>query len=153
MTTPLIMLGLLMVPFGALYLLSRVTDRPLDRMQAAAISLGIVFVFTGIGHFIRTEPMSEMLPAWVPHQTVIIYATGFLEFALAGALFTSKFRLRAAWACIAVLILFFPANIYAAINHTGMGGHTWGPVYLLIRGPLQLILISWAYFLIIRPAR
>ena len=31
----------------------------------------------------------------------------------------------------AVLVLFFPANIYAAINHIPMGGHAWGPVYRL----------------------
>jgi len=34
----------------------------------------------------------------------------------------------------------------------GMGGHLWGPVYLLIRVPLQLLLIGWSYwFAVSRP--
>jgi hypothetical protein len=32
-------------------------------------------------------------------------------------------------------------GVYAAANSLGMGGHQWGPIYLLIRAPLQLLLI------------
>ena len=46
--------------------------------------------------------------------------------------------------------MFFPANIYAAFNSIGLGGHQWGPIYLLIRAPLQIILIAWAYFLCVK---
>ena len=53
---------------------------------------------------------------------------------------------------IAVLVGFFPANIYAALNQTGMGGHLWGPVYLLIRGPLQALLIWWTWYYAVRSA-
>jgi uncharacterized membrane protein len=49
-----------------------------------------------------------------------------------------------------VLILFFPANIYAAINHIPLGGHAWGPAYLLIRAPLQAIILFWVYWFTIR---
>lgn len=41
-------------------------------------------------------------------------------------------------------------NIYAAVNHVPMGDHAWGPVYLLIRVPLQLILIFWTYWFTIK---
>jgi len=51
---------------------------------------------------------------------------------------------------VSVLVLFFPANIYAAINHIPMGGHARGPVYLLIRAPLQVIILSWVYWFTIR---
>jgi uncharacterized membrane protein len=78
------------------------------------------------------------------YRVALIYLTGVLEFALAALLLLPRFRRAAAWACIVVLILFFPANIYAALERVGMGGHLWGPVYLLIRAPLQLILIGWA---------
>ena len=53
-------------------------------------------------------------------------------------------------AATAVLVLFFPANIYSAINHIPMGGHEWGPVYLLIRAPLQVIIVLWVYWFTIR---
>ena len=49
-----------------------------------------------------------------------------------------------------VLMLFFPANIYAAIQHVPMGGHAWGPVYLLVRAPLQAAILLWVYRFTIR---
>jgi uncharacterized membrane protein len=49
-----------------------------------------------------------------------------------------------------VLVLFFPANVYAALNHVPMGGHAWGPVYLLLRAPLQVIILLWVYWFTIR---
>lgn len=61
-----------------------------------------------------------------------------------------RYQFIAAKLAIVIFVIFFPANIYAALNSTGLGGHQWGPVYLIIRGPLQLILIAWAYFLCIK---
>jgi len=34
-----------------------------------------------------------------------------------------------------------------------MGGHNLGPMYLLVRVPLQLILIGWAYWFAVRSGR
>lgn len=48
------------------------------------------------------------------------------------------------------VVVFFPANIYAAINHIPMGGHAWGPVYLLIRAPLQVVILLWIYWFTIK---
>jgi hypothetical protein len=31
-----------------------------------------------------------------------------------------------------------------------MGGHTWGPVYLLIRAPLQALLVAWTWWFAVR---
>jgi hypothetical protein len=31
-----------------------------------------------------------------------------------------------------------------------MGGHEWGPVYLLIRAPLQAIILAWIYWFTIK---
>ena len=53
----------------------------------------------------------------------------------------------------AVLVLFFPANIYAAMNHIPVGGHAWGPVYLTVRAPLQIAILAWVYWFAIRRPR
>lgn len=45
---------------------------------------------------------------------------------------------------------FLPFNINSALIHVSMGGHTWGPVYLWFRVPLQLALMSWTYRFAIR---
>lgn len=150
MTTPIIMLVLMVTPYLIARMLSAVTQRHHDVRSAAAIGLGILFVFTGVGHFIQTESMAQMLPAWVPERTLLVYLTGGLEFAIAAGFLVPKSRRITGWVAATVLVLFFPANIYAAINHVPMGGHAWGPAYLLVRAPLQLIILFWVYFFTIR---
>jgi uncharacterized membrane protein len=100
-----------------------------------------------MGHFVKTEGMVEMLPPWVPFRLALVYLTGLIELFIGIALFIPRYQPLAAKLAIVVLVIFFPANIYAALNGIGLGGHQWGAVYLLIRGPLQVMLIAWAYFL------
>ena len=119
---------------------------------AGAIGLALLFLFTGSGHFLQTEPMAEMLPPWIPARVALVYATGVLEFALAIGFLIPETRRSAGWMAAAVLVLFFPANIYAAMNHIPMGGHAWGPVYLLVRAPLQLAILAWVYWFALRSA-
>jgi uncharacterized membrane protein len=139
MTTPLIMLVLMVAPF--LVYRSR---------AAGAAGLGLLFFFTGSGHFLQTEVMALMLPPWVPAPVALVYLTGVLEFALAIGFIIPETRRSAGWMAAAVLVLFFPANIYAAMNHVPMGGHAWGPVYLLVRAPLQLAILLWVYWFTLR---
>jgi uncharacterized membrane protein len=150
MTTPLIMLVLMLAPYLVFRLLSMAMHRDFDARRAASIGLTLLFIFTGVGHFIETGPMSQMLPPWVPARVLIIYLTGLLEFGIAIGFLFDKYRQYTGWAAAAVLVLFFPGNIYAAINHIPMGGHEWGPVYLLIRAPLQAIIVFWVYWFTIR---
>lgn len=118
---------------------------------AGAFGLGILFIFTGVGHFIQTGPMAQMLPDFVPARVALVYLTGLLEFAIAAGFFLPKTRRLAGWAAAAVLVLFFPANIYAAFAHVPMGGHAWGPAYLLIRAPLQAAIVLWVWWFTLRP--
>lgn len=69
---------------------------------------------------------------------------------IATGCFVPKFRRLAGQSAALVLILFFPANIYAAYNHVPMGGHAWGLGYLLIRTPLQLAILAWTFWFVIR---
>jgi uncharacterized membrane protein len=150
MTTPIVMLVLMLAPYVLIRLLSVATQRDFDLRQAASVGLTLLFLFTGAGHFIETGPMSQMLPPWIPARVPLIYLTGILEFAIATGFLFGKFRYITGWVAIAVLILFFPGNIYAAINHVPMGGHAWGPVYLIIRAPLQAVIVFWVYWFTIR---
>jgi uncharacterized membrane protein len=144
------MLVLMMAPYLVVRVLSAVMHRDFDARGAAAIGLGVLFIFTGVGHFIQTEPMAQMLPRWVPEQVLLVYLTGVLEFAIAIGLLVPKTRRFTGWVAAVVLVLFFPVNIYAAINYIPMGGHAWGPVYLLVRAPLQAIILFWVYWFIIK---
>lgn len=154
MTTPLLMLALMVAP----YLIARVrpsaSGRPRDTRGAAAIGLALLFAFTASGHFVQTDTMAQMLPPWVPARVALVYLTGVLEIALALGFLVPAYRRRTGWVAAAVLIAFFPANVYAAMHLVPMGGHAWGPVYLWIRAPLQLAILAWVYWFTIRqPAR
>ncbi|MGH8067363.1 MAG: DoxX family protein [Candidatus Entotheonellia bacterium] len=147
----LIILCILILPYLILTAVDRLGRG--SRLQPGLrgrISLALVFLFTGLGHFIQPEAMAQMLPPWVPVRVAIIYSTGVLELAAAvGLLVPGLWRLTGV--CLIVfLILALPANVYAAINHVEMGGHGIGPAYLLVRVPLQLILIGWTYWFAVR---
>ncbi|MDK2596233.1 hypothetical protein [Pseudoalteromonas obscura] len=153
MVTPIIILLLLIGPLAISYLFSKTQKQPLNIRKFACWGLGLAYLFFFIGHFVKAQGMVEMLPPWVPFRLTLIYLTGVLELAIGIALFIPKLQRFAARLAVIVFVVFFPANIYAAVNGVGLGGHQWGPIYLLIRGPLQVILISWAYFLCIKPAQ
>ena len=150
MMTPIVMVVLMVAPYLVVRVLSAVTRRDLDVRRAAAIGLGILFIFTGIGHFIQTEPMAQMLPYWVSERVLLVCLAGFLEFAIAIGFLVPKYRRITGLIAAVMLVLFFPVNIYAAIEHVPIGGHAWGPIYLIIRAPLQLFILLWVYWFTIR---
>jgi uncharacterized membrane protein len=151
--TPILMLALMTGPWAVAGLVALARGRPFDGSGPAAIGLGLLFVFTGLGHFVETEAMAQMLPPWVPLRTLGVHATGFLEFAIAVGFFAPRWRRGTGWAAAVLLVAFFPLNVYAALQRVPLGGHAWGPSYLLIRAPLQLAILGWVlWFTIRRPA-
>jgi uncharacterized membrane protein len=86
----------------------------------------------------------------VPKPVLIVHLSGIFEFALAAGFLIHRTRRITGWIAMTALVLFFPMNIYGALNHIPHGGHTWGPLYLLVQGPLQLIIITWIYWFAIR---
>lgn len=140
MATPLIMLSLLVGP----YLLGRVTGRrSADGLGRAGLAL--VFLFTGIGHFLAPEQLALMLPEWAPQRMALVYASGVMEIAVGIAAILPQTRVLAGWLIIAMMVFFVPVNIYAAAVRAPVGGHAWGPAYLLIRIPLQALIAWWSY--------
>jgi len=146
-----IILALLLVPYGLLKLGEHYVTRGWPgRNLRGRISLALVFLFTGVGHFIKTEPMAEMLPVWVPARITLVYVTGVYELAAAVGLLVPRLRRLTGISLILFLIAAFPANVYSAVERTGLGGHDMGPAYLWVRLPLQLLLIAWTYTFAVR---
>jgi len=143
MITPIIILLLLTAPYGIIRLLKK--DKYAIK-KARIFGITLVFIYTGIGHFVKTDAMVTMIPEFFPQPVAIVYLTGVIEIVLAVLVLLTRFQRLVGWIFIAMLVSFLPVNVYAAINHISMGGHAWGPVYLLIRIPLQLILMIWIYF-------
>ena len=127
MTTPIVMLALLIGPCLAPLAISTVTHRPFDGGCVVAVGPALMFIFMGVGQFIQTEPMARMLPPWVPARTAVIYLTGILGFVMAAGFFIPKSRRLTSPVAAAVLIVFFPGNVYAAMQHIPMGATPGDP--------------------------
>ncbi len=147
----LFLLLLLVGPYFVLAFLSRWF--PALKLSAgfrARVGLTLFFLFTALGHFIRTDQMAQMLPPSVPYRVELIHLTGIFE--ILGALGVWILRLRKIVGVLLIIMLIgiLPSNIYAALARVEFGGHGNGPAYLLIRVPFQLLVIWWTYLSTLR---
>jgi uncharacterized membrane protein len=110
------------------------------------VGLSLFFIFTSIGHFVRTEGMATMLPPFVPYRVELIYLTGVLELLGAIGVWIPRLTRLTGFLLILMLAGLLPVNVYSAINRVDFGGHGAGPAYLLARVPFQLFVIWWTYF-------
>lgn len=107
------------------------------------IIFGVFMVAAGANHFIKPEFYLKMMPPFIPAPELMVQLSGVAEILLGFGLFFERWRRLAAWGSIALLIAVFPANIYM-YTHSELFPDV-PPAALLIRLPLQLVLIGWAY--------
>lgn len=151
MATLLIMLALLVAPALVNELAARLAGKCLcDCRTAGCIGIALVFCFTATGHFVLTKPMAEMLPEQVPWRVPLIYVTGVLEFVAAFMVLVPRWRRGVGILLIVALICFLPVNVYAVLNGVGLGKQEWGLAYLLVRVPVQFVLIGWVWWFAVR---
>lgn len=105
--------------------------------------LGILLVFGGIAHFTKTEFYLKAMPSYLPFHEFIVYASGILEIILGLLLVISRTSRKAAIGIVLLLIAVFPANIHMYFNYNDFP--EMSETTLLVRLPIQLILIYWAY--------
>jgi uncharacterized membrane protein len=109
---------------------------------ALRIALAAMFVFTAVSHFHpRTRPgLILMVPPSLPAPTLLVTATGVLEFIGAIGLLVPQALAAAAYGLIALLAAMLPANVHAARAGLMVAGRRATP--LVWRFPLQLFWIS-----------
>ena len=106
--------------------------------------LAIIFVLAGIYHFVNPQIYLRIMPPYLPARLFLVYLSGFCQIVLGVLLVVPKFTCTAAWGIIALLIAVFPANIYMAMNTELFP--EFSPTVLLLRLPLQLLLLAWAFW-------
>jgi uncharacterized membrane protein len=108
------------------------------------ILFSLLFILGGIAHFTKTSFYLGMMPSYLPFHLELVYISGVIEFTLGGLLLVPKYSRYAAMGLVSVLIAVFPANINMYLNaeqFTDMSETS-----LLIRLPIQLLILSWALF-------
>jgi len=101
------------------------------------------YLVAGINHFIHPLMYMKIMPPWVPWADQLVYLSGALEILGALLLLYPQSQVAGAWFIIILLIAIFPANIQMAINFMHL--HNPGLWLAILRLPLQLILIWWAW--------
>ena len=106
------------------------------------ILMASFYVFAGVSHFRKPKFFLKITPKWVPMPELVNRVVGVFEILLAVGILIPLTRSIAAWGIILLLVLVFPANVY---HFQKAFRKKKGVVFTLIRMPLQLLLIWWAY--------
>jgi uncharacterized membrane protein len=108
-------------------------------------TMSAVYCIAGISHLLKPIFFLKITPKWVPYPEKINIIVGIIEIFLGIALLFSLTRSYAAMGIIVLLIAVFPANIYHFQKALKKGKHV---IPTLIRLPIQVLLIYWAYIFI-----
>jgi uncharacterized membrane protein len=106
--------------------------------------MSLFYLAAGMNHFVNPAFYLPMIPPMFPAPLALNALSGAAELIVAMMLIRPEVRSLGAWAAILLLIAVFPANIYMFTQ----GGAAFDvPDWaLLVRLPLQLVLIAWAYW-------
>jgi len=105
--------------------------------------MGILLVLAGMNHFRKPKLYERIVPSYIPAAGTVVMLSGVLEMVLGFMLMNKNSQTEAAWGIIIMLILFIPVHIYMLKNQkASLKLPKWA---LILRLPLQLALIFWAY--------
>ncbi len=101
-----------------------------------------LYLFTGVCHFLYPKVFIKITPSWVPCPKATNIIVGFIEIMLGVLLLIPLVRSYAALAIICLLIAIFPANVKHYFQEKQKNRYV---LATMLRLPLQLLLIYWAY--------
>jgi uncharacterized membrane protein len=106
-------------------------------------SMAFIYVAAGINHFVSPVFYKNIMPPWLPWHYPLITISGAAEIILGFLLLPAATRQWTAWGIIVLLVAVFPANVQMMINYREQQHpYLW---IAILRLPLQLLLIRWAY--------
>jgi uncharacterized membrane protein len=84
--------------------------------KAIAVGLAAMFLLTGVAHFVNPlrRDMIAIVPPRLPSPATLVTVTGLLELLGAVGLLYPPTRVAAAVCLFVLLVVMFPANVYAA---------------------------------------
>lgn len=105
--------------------------------------LAFILIFAGIMHFIKPYFFVKIMPDYIPFHLKLVFISGFIEILCGILLFFPQTQTFAAWLSISLFVAVFPANIEMAREfYVTHHKYLW---LAILRLPLQLVLIWWAY--------
>lgn len=114
------------------------------------VALAMIFCVAGIMHFVAPTPFVRIVPPWLPAPALLVFVSGVAEIAGGLGLLLPTTRVAAGWGLVALLVAVFPANVrmlHAA--HEARASALWQTL-LVLRLPLQPLLVYWVWRAAIR---
>ena len=112
---------------------------------AALRVIALIFVVSGVSHFVIPGAFERIVPKWVPDAHAAVWWSGVAEIAGAVGLLVPRTRVVAAWCLIALLVAVFPANVQMLMSAREAGASAVYVAVLWARLPLQPLLIWWVW--------
>lgn len=105
--------------------------------------MGLLYVLAGINHFRNPRLYLKIIPPYFSNPKLLNKLSGLAEIILGIGVCIFEISSISAIGIIILLLAVFPANIYMYQNEKArLGLPKWA---VLLRLPLQLLLIYWAY--------
>lgn len=108
--------------------------------------IAIAFTAAGVLHFLKTGFFVNIMPDYIPYHKAMVLISGMAEILGGIGIMIPSVRSAAVYGLLLLLLAVFPANIDMAVkayrNH-GFSPYTW---VLLLRLPLQFVLMYWVYW-------
>jgi uncharacterized membrane protein len=117
----------------------------ISRRVALALAV-LVFVPTGVMHFVAPDPFLRIVPPWLPNPEALVAVSGFFEIGGGLGLLVPRLRRAAGWGLIALLIAVYPANIHMLVNEIYLPDMPQERWLLWARMPVQFVfaaLVVW----------
>jgi uncharacterized membrane protein len=123
------------------------------RISLSLILIALLFVVSGVLHFVKSEYYVRITPPWLPAPLALVLVSGVFEVLGGAALLVPATRVAAGWGLIALLIAVFPANVQMLLNARAAHASPLWIAALAARLPAQPALIYWVFRAAVRASR
>jgi uncharacterized membrane protein len=118
---------------------------PSTRIALSRSLIALLFCGMGVLHFVTPGPFLRVMPAIFPSPYALVLISGGFEFAGGVGVLLPFARRLAGIGLIALLIVVYPVNISMFARQVQAEGWNFTTLILLLRLPLQFVLIQWVY--------
>lgn len=106
--------------------------------------MAVMYIFAGLMHFIKPKAYIKIMPHYFKHKAFLVYASGLAEMICGAALFYRPLQNYAIYGIVLMLLAFLTVHINMLKGKKeGLG---IPKIILILRLPLQFLLIWWAIY-------
>lgn len=107
--------------------------------------LGVFFITAGILHFVFPNAYIAVMPPWLGWHAALVVISGVAECAGGLGVLMPFTRRWAGWGLLALCVAVLPANAQMLIDGLAAGKAAWIVALLVVRLPLQALLMGWVW--------